>query len=152
VLVGTLRRVGLRFTQFADASAQTIRLKLLKLGAQVQTSVRRIQFAMASGCPNKVEFELAHIYLLRAFSSAKWRQGYRQSGRRCSQPRCLSSPTRIAGKARPPDSHCASQMNNASKHDRMATFKCRDQTLITSFTEQMMAAFEKFRLGLKARS
>jgi Transposase DDE domain group 1 len=70
VLVDTLRRVGLRFTQLADASAQTIRLKLLKLGAQVRTSVRRIHFAMASGCPNKVEFELAHIYLQRAFSSA----------------------------------------------------------------------------------
>ncbi len=49
VLVDTLRRVGLRFTQFADASAQTIRLRLLKLGAQVRTSVRRIHFAMASG-------------------------------------------------------------------------------------------------------
>ena len=52
VLVDTLRRVGLRFTQFADASAQTIRLRLLKLGAQVRTSVRRIHFAIASGCPN----------------------------------------------------------------------------------------------------
>ena len=37
-LVDTLRRVGLRFTQFADASAQTIRLRLLKLGAQVRTN------------------------------------------------------------------------------------------------------------------
>ena len=54
VLVDTLRRVGLRFTQFADASAQTIRLRLLKLGAQVRRSVRRIHFAIASGCPNKV--------------------------------------------------------------------------------------------------
>jgi hypothetical protein len=70
VLVDTLRRVGLRFTQFADASAQTIRLKLLKLGAQVRTSVRRIHFAIASGCPNKVEFELAYLNLRRAFGSA----------------------------------------------------------------------------------
>src|SRR5271154_4632831 len=38
VLVDTLRRVGLRFTQFADASAQTIRLRLLKLGAQASRS------------------------------------------------------------------------------------------------------------------
>jgi hypothetical protein len=43
---------------------------LLKLGAQVRTSVRRIHFAITSGCPNKDEFELAHIYLQRAFSSA----------------------------------------------------------------------------------
>jgi Transposase DDE domain group 1 len=70
VLLDTLRRVGLRHTQFADAAAQTIRLKLLKLGAQVRTSVRRIHFALASGCPNKVEFELAYLYLRRAFSSA----------------------------------------------------------------------------------
>jgi hypothetical protein len=70
VLVDTLRRVGLRHSQFADASAQTIRLKLLKLGAQVRTSVRRIHFAIASGCPNKAEFALAHRYLQRAFSSA----------------------------------------------------------------------------------
>ena len=70
VLVDTLRRVGLRHSQFADAAVATIRLKLLKLGAQVRTSVRRIHFAIASGCPNKDEFELAHIYLQRAFSSA----------------------------------------------------------------------------------
>jgi hypothetical protein len=70
VLVDTLRRVALRHSQFADASVQTIRLKLLKLGAQVRTSVRRIHFAIASGCPNKAEFALAHIYLQRAFSSA----------------------------------------------------------------------------------
>jgi hypothetical protein len=70
ILVDTLRRVGLRHGQFADAAVATIRLKLLKLGAQVRTSVRRIHFAIASGCPNKDEFALAHIYLQRAFSSA----------------------------------------------------------------------------------
>jgi len=69
VLVDTLRRVGLRHTQFADAAATTIRLKLLKLGAQVRTSVRRLHFALASGCPNKAEFELAYLYLRRAFPS-----------------------------------------------------------------------------------
>src|SRR5512132_4024659 len=70
VLVETLRRVGLRHTQFADAAAATIRLKLLKLGALVRTSVRRIHFALASGCPNKVEFEMALLYLRRAFDSS----------------------------------------------------------------------------------
>lgn len=33
------------------------------------TSVRRIHFAMAGGYPNQVEFEMAHLYLRRAFSS-----------------------------------------------------------------------------------
>jgi len=70
VLVDTLRRVGLRHTQLADAAVSTIRLKLLKLGAQVRTTVRRICFAIASGCPNKSEFELAHLYLRRAFRSS----------------------------------------------------------------------------------
>ena len=70
VLVDTLRRVGLRHTQFADAAVATIRLKLLKLGALVRTSVRRIRFAIASACPNKIEFELAYLFLQRAFSSA----------------------------------------------------------------------------------
>jgi hypothetical protein len=70
VLVDSLRRVGLRHTQFADAAVATIRLKLLKLGAQVRSSVRRLHFALASGCPNKIEFEMAHLYLRRAFNSS----------------------------------------------------------------------------------
>ncbi len=70
VLVDTLHRVGLRHTQFAKAAAQTIRLKLLKLGAQVRTNARRIHFTIASSCPNQAEFALAHIYLQRAFGSA----------------------------------------------------------------------------------
>jgi hypothetical protein len=70
VLVDTLRRVGLRHTEFADAAVATIRLKLLKLGAQARKSVRRIHFAIASGCPNKIAFELAYLFLRRAFSSA----------------------------------------------------------------------------------
>ncbi len=71
VLVDTVRRVGLRHTQFADAAVATIRLKLLKLGAQVRKSVRRIRFAIASGCPNKDEFQLAYLFLRRAFSSGE---------------------------------------------------------------------------------
>jgi hypothetical protein len=69
VLMEALRRIALKHTQFADAAVQTIRLKLLKLGAQVRTSVRRIHFAIASSCPNQAEFEMAHLYLRRAFDS-----------------------------------------------------------------------------------
>ena len=46
VLLEALRRIGLRHTQFANATCGTIRLKLLKIGAQVRTSVRRIKIAM----------------------------------------------------------------------------------------------------------
>ena len=51
VLLCALRRIGLHHTPFADASCGTIRLKLLKIGARVRVSVRRIKIAMASGCP-----------------------------------------------------------------------------------------------------
>jgi hypothetical protein len=51
VLVCALRRIGLAETAFADATCGTIRLKLLKIGALVRFSVRRIKIAMASACP-----------------------------------------------------------------------------------------------------
>lgn len=50
VLITALRRIGLKH-QFAQATCGTIRLKLLKIGALVTISVRRIKIAMASGCP-----------------------------------------------------------------------------------------------------
>ncbi|MFL6931926.1 MAG: IS1380 family transposase [Xanthobacteraceae bacterium] len=66
VLLEALRRIGLRFTQFANATCGTIRLKLLKIGAQVRVSVRRIKVAMASACPYQAEYHLAYLYLHRA--------------------------------------------------------------------------------------
>ena len=42
VLLCALRRLALQQTQFARATCGTIRLKLLKIGALVRTSVRRI--------------------------------------------------------------------------------------------------------------
>jgi hypothetical protein len=50
VLMCSVRRIGLHHTPFAKASCGTIRLKLLKIGALVRTSVRRIKIAMASSC------------------------------------------------------------------------------------------------------
>jgi Transposase DDE domain group 1 len=66
VLLEALRRIGLRHTQFATATCGTIRLKLLKIGAQVRHSVRRIKVAMASACPYQAEYHLAYLYLKRA--------------------------------------------------------------------------------------
>lgn len=63
VLLCALRRIGLRFTQFANATCGTIRLRLLKVGALVTTSVRRIKIAMASAYPWRDEWELAHAFL-----------------------------------------------------------------------------------------
>jgi hypothetical protein len=66
VLLCALRRLGLAFTQFARASCGSIRLKLLKIGALVRISVRRIHIAIASACPYQHEFALAHALLRRA--------------------------------------------------------------------------------------
>ena len=65
VLLCALRRVGLAHKQFAQATCGTIRLKLLKLGALVRVSVRRIKVAMASACPFQHEFSLAHARPMR---------------------------------------------------------------------------------------
>jgi Transposase DDE domain group 1 len=66
VLLGALRRLGLRHTQFTAATCGTIRSKLLKIGALVRVSVRRITIAMASGCPYRLEYALAHARLTAA--------------------------------------------------------------------------------------
>jgi hypothetical protein len=66
VLLCALRRIALQHTQLAKATCGTIRLKLLKIGALVRTSVRRITFALASGCPYQRDFALAHTALTNA--------------------------------------------------------------------------------------
>ena len=66
VLLCALRRIGLAHTRLAAATCGTIRLKLLKIGAQVRVSVRRIKIAMASACPNAHEFKLAHARIRAA--------------------------------------------------------------------------------------
>ncbi len=59
VLVCALRRIGLADTVFAAATCGTIRLKLLKIGALVRISARRVKFAMASACPAAAAWALA---------------------------------------------------------------------------------------------
>ena len=63
VLLCALRRIGLAHTQFAEATCGTLRLALLKIGALVTISVRRIRLAMASAHPYQNEFALAHARL-----------------------------------------------------------------------------------------
>src|SRR5271167_4464253 len=66
VLVTALRRLALQGTELQDATAGTIRLKLLKLGALVTVSVRRIKIAIASACPLKSVFATAQTRLCPA--------------------------------------------------------------------------------------
>jgi len=57
VLMQGLRRLALQGTQFATAQVQTIRLKLLKIGASVRLSVRRVWISMSSSYPYQSLFE-----------------------------------------------------------------------------------------------
>jgi hypothetical protein len=66
VLVSALRRIGLAKTRFADATCGTIRLKILKIGALIRVSVRRIKFSMASAFPYTDVFATAWAALDKA--------------------------------------------------------------------------------------
>jgi hypothetical protein len=63
VLMCALRRIGLGGTELARATCGTIRLKLLKIGAQVTISVRRVRIAMTAACPARPTFARAHARL-----------------------------------------------------------------------------------------
>ena len=57
VLLESLRRLGLQGTELARAQAGTIRLKLLKIGARITCSVRRMVLHLATGYPLRSLFE-----------------------------------------------------------------------------------------------
>jgi hypothetical protein len=58
VLIETIRRLGLRATKMACAQVNTLRIKLLKIGAVITRNTRRIRIHLASGCPNQSLFLL----------------------------------------------------------------------------------------------
>jgi hypothetical protein len=51
ILVSGLRRLGLKTTGLAQAQVSTIRTKLLKIGAQIRVTVRKVWVSMASSYP-----------------------------------------------------------------------------------------------------
>jgi hypothetical protein len=51
MLMHALRRLGLQGTQMAKAQCHTIRLKLLKIGAQIKITVRKVWISLAGGYP-----------------------------------------------------------------------------------------------------
>lgn len=55
-LVSGLRRIGLRGTAFQSAQVSTIRLRLLKIGAQIRLTVRRVWISLASSFPLQADF------------------------------------------------------------------------------------------------
>ena len=63
VLVHGLRRLALAGTQWAHAQVQTIRLRLLKIAAEVRLSVRRIWVSYSNAYPWKEMFAAAWVAL-----------------------------------------------------------------------------------------
>lgn len=59
VLVQGLRRLGLKGTEMARAQATTIRLQLLKIGAPIRITARKVWVSMASSYPWQVVFAQA---------------------------------------------------------------------------------------------
>jgi hypothetical protein len=59
-LVSGLRRLGLRATEMAHAQVGTIRLRLLKIGAQIRVSVRKVWVQLSSSFPLQDLFR--HVY------------------------------------------------------------------------------------------
>jgi DDE family transposase len=63
VLVHALRRLGLAGTEWAQAQVHTIRLRLLKIAAEVRLSVRRISVSFSHAYPWKNIFATAWVAL-----------------------------------------------------------------------------------------
>ena len=63
VLLQGLRRLGLEGTDLAHAQCSTLRLKLLKIGALIRISVRRIHLLLATGYPDQEMFRRIYLRL-----------------------------------------------------------------------------------------
>jgi len=64
-LMAALRRLGLVGTELAKAQCGTIRLKLLKIGAQVRITVRKVWVSLSENYPYKHIFEQVYDHLRR---------------------------------------------------------------------------------------
>ena len=63
VLMDTIRRLGLAGTELARACCNTIRLKLLKIGAVILRNTRRVRFLLSSAYPFKELFRTVQLRL-----------------------------------------------------------------------------------------
>lgn len=70
VLMNALRQKCLTKTELQNATVGTIRTKLLKLGALITVSTRRILIAITSSCPYKHIFATAHKRLIMLSNTA----------------------------------------------------------------------------------
>ena len=65
LLLERVRALGLHGTELARATAGNVRLKLLKVAAQVRVSVRRVHVQLSSAFALQELFRLCHRRLMR---------------------------------------------------------------------------------------
>ena len=59
-LMTALRRLGLKDTDLAHAQCDTIRLKMLKIGARILVTVRKVWVSLSEACPYRHIFAQVH--------------------------------------------------------------------------------------------
>ncbi len=64
-LMTALRRLGLKNTRMARARCDTIRLKLLKIGARIRVTVRKVWVSLTESCPYQRLFRQVYDNLAR---------------------------------------------------------------------------------------
>ena len=64
-LLNALRRLGLKGTKLARARCDTIRLKLLKIGAQIKVTVRKVWVSLSESYPYQHLFKQVYENLRR---------------------------------------------------------------------------------------
>jgi len=106
LLFQRLRTLGLQGTELAQATAGTIRQRLLKIGAMVTVSTRRIYVRLASAFPLQHVFAQAHralaglvpedgqIHHLTNFTTLKWVATGRPEGGPCPESLEIRAPRR----------------------------------------------------------
>ena len=70
ILLRALREFGLPQTELAQAQCDTVRLKLLKIGAVIRISVRRVYVSLSESYPFRSIFERAYANLRRVLVPA----------------------------------------------------------------------------------
>jgi len=66
-LMNALRRLGLKGTKLAKARCDTIRLKLLKIGAQIKVTVRKVWVSLSESYPYQNLFRQVYENLCRFY-------------------------------------------------------------------------------------
>ncbi len=74
LVLAVLREHGLKGTELATARCDTVRTKLLKIGAVVTVTFRKVWLRLSSACPFQALFEqvLANLRAWRSTESLAW--------------------------------------------------------------------------------